>query len=171
MTRLLNRIEFISMSIAILAVALIMVIISMDAVLRYAFNAPLRWAFELVSYYLMVIGVYFAVSTTFTSGDHISITLLRDVIPPRLRAWIDVVWVSIAAVIFGFMAYGTYHHTISARENVEFIPGIILWPAWLSHLPIPLGCALLVLRLVHHAITLAVTGQDPSVEEHGEPNE
>lgn len=159
------------MLIAVFAIIAIMLVVSADTILRYVFNAPIRWGFEIVTYYLMVIGIYFAVSSTFVSGDHVNITLLRDIMPRRLRVWLDVIWVLVAALIFAFVCYGTAEHTINAYVRVEFMPGYILWPAWLSHLPIPLGCALLVVRLVNHAIVLATTGHDPAVEDHGDPIE
>lgn len=156
------------MIIAIFATAMIMVLVSLDAILRYGFNSPLRWVFELVTYYLMVIALYFALSSTFTHGDHVSIDLLRDMMSPRVRRVLDIVWVLASAVVFCFLAYGTGRHTISAWQNNDFIPGYFLWPSWLSHLAIPLGIALIILRLVHHAIILIVSGDDPSVEEHGD---
>lgn len=164
----LKRLEQAGMFIAVFAMATIMILVSLDAVLRYGFNSPLRWVFEIVTYYLMVIALYFSLSATFTHGDHIGIDLLRDMMPRRLRNVLDIIWVLASAVVFGFMAYGTGHHTLSAWENNDFIPGYILWPSWLSHLAIPLGITLLVLRLVHHAIMLIVAGDDPSVEEHGD---
>jgi len=91
--------------------------------------------------------------------------------PARLRAWIDVSWVLIAAVVFALITYGTGKHTLNAWINIEFIPGYIIWPAWLSHLPIPLGCALITLRLVHHAIVLIIKGADSAIDDHREPVE
>ncbi|WP_417210552.1 TRAP transporter small permease [Antarctobacter sp.] len=171
MTTLLRRLDQAAMLIAVFAIAMIMFCVSLDAVLRYAFNAPLRWSFELVRYYLMVVGIYFAVSGTLARGDHVSITLFRDMFPKKLRNWLDILWCMVAAVVFAFLVYGTWHNVTDAWENRDFIPGYFLWPSWLSHLAIPLGCALLVLRLVHHSITLAISGDDPDFEEHGEPHE
>lgn len=171
MGQILKRIEQAGMLIAIFATMVIMVLVSMDAILRYGFNSPLRWVFEIVTYYLMVIALYFALSATFTHGDHVNISFLRDMLPKRLRNGLDIVWVLMSAVVLAFAAYGTGHHAMSAWTNNDFIPGYFLWPSWLSHLPIPLGFALIVLRLIHHAITLAVKGEDPSVESHGEPVE
>lgn len=171
MSKLILRLEQAGMAIAVVAISLTMLLISADAVLRYAFNAPLRWAFEVVTYYMMVVGIYFALSSTFTRGDHVNITLLRDIMPRRLQAWLDIIWVLVAAFIFGCVVYGTWEHTMTAYERHEFMPGYILWPAWLSHLPVPMGCALIVLRLLHHALVLITTGQDPLVEDHGDPVE
>lgn len=171
MGRILRLVERASLFIALLAVAVIMVVVSLDAVMRYAFNSPLQWSTELVRYYLMVIGIYFAVSATFSHGDHVGITLFRRRFPPRLLVWLDITWCLLAALVLGIIAYGTWGNVTHSWARVEFIPGYFLWPSWLSHLPIPLGCALLVLRLVHHSVTLALHGQDPDVALEGDSAE
>ena len=99
MGQFLKRLEQASMLIAVAAITLIMLIVSFDAILRYLFNSPLQWSYELVGYYLMVVGIYFALSGTFTSGDHVNITLVRDMLPKRLLAWLDIVWCLVAAVV------------------------------------------------------------------------
>lgn len=171
MTRWLRIVDQASIFIAVFAIAMIMVAVSLDATLRYVFNSPLQWSFEVVRYYLMVAGIYFALSNTFTNGDHVNITLFRDMMSKRTRNFLDIIWCLLAAVIFGFLVYGTWGNVVEAWEYDDFIMGYILWPSWLSHLPIPLGCALFVLRLIHHCIILATTGDDPDFVEYGEPNE
>lgn len=168
MGRLLKRIEQVSLLIALVSVAIIMVVVSLDAVLRYAFNSPLRWASELVRLYLMVIAIYFAVSATFTHGDHVSLTLFRRYFPPRLLIWLDIAWCLMGALVFAVIAYGTWGNVVHAWNTNEFTPGYVMWPSWLSHLPIPLGAALFVLRLLHHSLTLATRGNDPDVALEGD---
>ena len=171
MAKLIRWIEQAGLAIAVLSIAVIVVVVSFDAILRYGFNSPLQWASELVRYYLMVVATYFAVSATFTHGDHISITLFRHYFPRRLLVWLDVAWCLMIAAVFAIIAYGTWHHVTNAIARTEFIPGYILWPSWLSHLPIPLGTALIVLRLLHHALMLAMNGRDPEVALEGDITE
>ena len=171
MSKLIRWLELAAMCLAMFAVACIALIISLDTFLRYAFNAPLQVSYELVSYYLMVVFVYFGVSATFTAGDHVNITIFRDSMPPRVVALVDFCWVMVAAVIFGIMVYGNWHNVVDAWVYKDFLFGYIPWPAWLSYLPIPLGVSILVLRLVHHALSLAVKGHDPEVVVHGEAAE
>ena len=168
MGKLIKRLDQAAMLLAVIAAAMIMVFVSIDATLRYAFNAPLRWAFELVRYFLMVFVIYFALTATFVKGDHVNITLFRDMMPKRLVAWIDIAWCLLAALIFGVIAYATWGNVSYAWEHREFIPGYFLWPSWLSHLPIPLACGLLVIRLLHHCYVLATVGADAEVEDHAE---
>ena len=72
------------------------------------------------------------------------------------------------AAVFAIIAYGTWQNTMEALHRNEFLPGVIVWPAWLSHLPVPIGAALFALRLLLHAYTLARHGSDPEVHTHSE---
>lgn len=155
------------MAVAIVCVAAIMLIISADAVLRYALRAPIPWAFELLTYYLMVAGIYFAVAGAFTHGDHINIDLFLPMMSARTRAMCGAVYSLLTAVVFGLIALSTGMESFHAWSNREFLPGYIVWPAWLSSLPVALGAALLAVRMVVHGLTLLIRGTDPEVASAG----
>jgi len=161
----IRRLEQVAAAIAVFCIVTIMLVISADAILRYAFHAPLPWAFELVTYYLMVGAVYGALSSTFTHGDHVSITLFRDMVPAWLHRWAEGRCSILAAIVFALIAWGTWHITVEAYTRHEFLSGYIVWPAWLSQLPVPVGCLLITLRLSHHAWTLLAHGSGPNVAE------
>jgi TRAP-type C4-dicarboxylate transport system permease small subunit len=171
MENIVRWLEQAAMGFAVLCVTIIMFVISYDAISRYLLNAPLPWAFDLVTYYLMIIAIYFALSPTFRDGDHLNINIFQVMFTKRIRAWTDIVFSLLAAAAFAILAYGTSLNVIEAYETNEFLPGIIIWPAWLSHLPIPVGTALLVLRLAHHVYMLARFGEDTSIEEPSELQE
>jgi|GEM_PF-1937534 len=161
--KFIRLLEQIAMALAVLCIVAIMVIVSYDAVSRYVLHAPLPWAFELVTYYLMVAAVYGAISSTFTHGDHVSITFIQEKIPPRPRAVIGAICAILAAIVFAVILYGSWHNMAEAYVRQEFLPGYIVWPAWLSQLPVPLGCALMTLRLLCHAWLLLRDGRDETV--------
>ena len=171
MNQVLLIFERLALAIAVLCVVSIMFIVSYDAVSRYAFRAPLPWAFELITYYLLIAATYFAVSPTFQEGDHINIDLFRTMMRPEWRARLDVLWTLIAAAIFAIITYGSATEMVYAWTRNEFLPGYFTWPAWASYLPIVLGFGLCVLRLLAHAAALAVNGRDPGVVEHSHDTE
>jgi TRAP-type C4-dicarboxylate transport system permease small subunit len=159
--------ERVCMAIAVLAVVVMMLVTSYDAAARYVFHAPLPWAFQLITYYLLGTALYLAVSATFAHGDHINIDLFRHYIPSRMRAVIDAVWSTLSACVFGVIAWGGLTTLLHAYERNEFLPGYFVWPAWLAYLPIALGAGLTALRLAHHAAKLAVRGEDRHVATPG----
>lgn len=166
---LIRRLEQWAMVLACACVTAMMLVVCVDAGARYLLGRPLPWSFDVVSLYLMVGASYFALSSTFRHGDHININLLHAQLSPRTRAWVDVVTSLLAAALFAGIAYTTFGKTVDAYVHKEFSPGYVMWPVWLSILPIPLGSALLVLRLLHHSLVLATRGEDRSVASDHQP--
>ena len=61
----------------------IVLITAVDVTMRYAFNAPLIWAFELISDYLMVAIFFLAIATTQRAGQNIGVDILARRLPGR----------------------------------------------------------------------------------------
>ncbi|MGB3071297.1 MAG: TRAP transporter small permease [Ottowia sp.] len=170
MEKIIWKLEQCGLALAAASIGIVMVLVSMDAIFRYAFNAPMQWIGEVVSYYLLIGAGYFAVSATYREGDHINIDLLQQKMPAKMRAVVDGVCSALVAIVFGLIAWLALEHAIEAFQNNEYKPGYITWPVWLSLAPIPLGAAVLCARLVHHIVTLARLGHDPYLQtaHHGE---
>ncbi|MCB1396659.1 MAG: TRAP transporter small permease [Rhodobacteraceae bacterium] len=171
MKRAITWLEQLSLGVAVVTGILMMLIVSYDAISRYAFNAPLPWAFEIITNYMLIIALYMALSATFTNGDHINIDLFRILMPGWLRARLDTVWGLMSAVAFGLVAYGAWREMMRAIARNAFLPGYFTWPLWVAYLPILIGAGILVLRLVVHSVDLLIFGEDKDVVVHGEPNE
>jgi TRAP-type C4-dicarboxylate transport system permease small subunit len=165
---IIRRIEQVAMFVAGTCVVLIMLIVSVDAVGRYVFNSPLRWGYDLVTYYLMIAAVYFALSSTYQRGDHIAVDVVKHLFSLRFRWWLDISSSVVATIVFAVIAYASLNAMLDAYGRRDMIPGVVLWPAWLSYAPIPVGSALLVWRLLHHSVMLARFGRDPHVTSDSE---
>lgn len=168
MNTIITWLERLGLALAVLSVAAIMLIVSYDAFARYAFRAPLPWAFELIRLYLMLAAAYFALSSTFRTGDHIAVDLFRPHIPRAIRARLDAVWALMAALVMAIIAYGAWGELTHAIRRNEFVFGYIAWPAWPSYAPVFLGFALLTLRLVFHGITRLIFGEDETATQTGD---
>lgn len=168
MATLIGRLERATLGAAGLAVVLLMLVISYDAIGRYVFNSPLPWAAEVATNYLMILASYGALSATFQRGDHIHIDLIQRRLSQKLRARMEVIYSLLGAIVFCIIVRGSWKNMVEAFVGKEFVPGYIMWPAWPSHLLIVVGSAVLVLRLLHHAWTMARKGEDPAVETVGE---
>ena len=164
----IRRLEQAAAAVAGLCVLSMMAIVCYDAIGRYIFNSPLQWAFDVVSNYLMVGASYLALSATFQRGDHINVNIVHSMLPPRLRLSVDILCSLLTAALFAAITYASAAHAIDAYRGKEFLPGVVMWPVWLSYAPIPVGTGLFVLRLLHHSFTLVRRGADPFVMTEGE---
>ena len=171
MIKLMKWLDIAALSVAALSIVVMMLIVSWDAVSRYLLHAPLVWSFEIITYYLLGISLYMAVSATFKDGDHVNIDLFRVFFAPWVRARLDAAWCLLSAGAFAIMVYGAVKQSLRALERGTFMPGYIMWPAWITYAIIALGLAVLTLRLVLHAAQLTLRGEDNQVTVSGEPTE
>ena len=80
--RALGAVEKAVSTIAAIFMFAIMIIVFCDVVMRYAFNRPFSWAYDLISLYLMA-GVFFLIlSEAYASHAHVSVDILQQKFPP-----------------------------------------------------------------------------------------
>lgn len=141
------------------AMVLMMVVVAVDALMRYAFNAPLQWTYDAVAQYLLVAASVLGLSATFTNGDHIRIDLISLMLPRRARIVIEVAMSLLSfAVILG-ISYTSVKLTWHAWSHNEFIPGYVKWPLWLGYGLVAAGAVLFSIRLAYYTVTLPWTGE------------
>ena len=168
MKKTIESFERVLAVIAIVSIAVIMILVSADAFARYALNRPLAWASEFTAFYLMATATYFMIATTLRHNDHININVFRTVIPKRMLAATDILWSVLTAGVFILIAYGSSKNILDAYAGRNFMPGYFKWPVWLSHLPILVGTASMVLSLALNVILIATGAEDPYAENTGD---
>ena len=85
------KIEKVVSTIAAVFMFAIMIIVFSDVVMRYAFNRPFSWAYDLISLYLMA-GVFFLIlSEAYASHAHVSVDILQQKFPPAMIRMSEIV--------------------------------------------------------------------------------
>lgn len=102
-----------------------------DVFLRYAFNAPLPGAVDIVSYGLAV-AVACVLPYSIVTHQHVSVTLFIDHLPGVVRRVLDAL---ILAVNAGFFCLLAWRSIVFAEEKFAggekmWILGWPVWPAW-----------------------------------------
>jgi len=156
-------VERMAMGIAMAMMFAVMVIVTADVFMRYMFNRPFSWAYDLISLYLMA-GIFFlALSQAYGAGAHVSVDILQQTFPPWLKRASEVVTCAVAFVAFYLMATFGLDRAVDAFRSHDVIAGAIPWPTWPAIALVPFGAGLLCLRLaVHFFAHLAslVTGRN-----------
>lgn len=146
--RAIGLLERVYTAIAAVFLFCIMLIIVSDVTLRYVFNSPLRWAFDLISMYLMA-GVFFlSLSDTLANNGHVNVDVLYRRAPARARRFMNSVGCVLALLVFAGIAYQGGRGTWESLASGEVLAGNIAWPVWMSRVFVPLGAGLLLLRLL-----------------------
>lgn len=139
-------------SIAAAMMFLIMLIVVVDVMLRYFFNSPLAWSYELVSLYLMVGLFFFSLSDALSFNAHVCVDLLQNHMSLRMRHAAEMVGYACASVVFAGIVYVSAQRTWVSYTGHDVIAGSIAWPTWLSTIAVPIGAGLLLLRMIFRFI-------------------
>jgi TRAP-type C4-dicarboxylate transport system permease small subunit len=161
--RALGAVEKVVSSIAAIFMFAIMIIVFSDVIMRYAFNRPFSWAYDLISLYLMA-GVFFLIlSEAYASHAHVSVDILQQRFPPAIIRVTEIVTCLVGIAVFSLIAYLGFLRAVESFRSSDVMAGGIPWPMWPSIGFVPFGAGLITLRLllhlVAHAVSLA-TGRD-----------
>jgi TRAP-type C4-dicarboxylate transport system permease small subunit len=134
------------------AMLAIMVVVFCDVVLRYAFNSPLSWAYDLISLYLVAAVFFLSVSSAYGEGAHVNVDILQQALPAVARRVTELVIACVGVTVFSLIAWFGAERTSEAYLGHDVISGAIAWPTWPAQALVPLGCGLMALRLAIHVI-------------------
>lgn len=160
--RSLGAVEKLASTIATVFMFAIMIIVFGDVIMRYAFNRPFSWAYDLISLYLMA-GVFFLVlSEGYASRAHVSVDILQQKFSPAMIRVSEIVTCIVGIAVFSLIAYLGLLRAVDSFKSADVMAGAIPWPMWPSIGLVPLGAGLitcrLALHLIGHVISL-VTGR------------
>lgn len=155
--KVLGTIEKIASTIAAAFMFAIMMIVFSDVIMRYAFNKPFSWAYDLISMYLMA-GVFFLVlSEAYTSRAHVSVDILQQKFSPAMVRLSEIVTCIIGIIVFSLIAYLGFLRAVDSYQSADVMAGAIPWPMWPSIGLVPFGAGLITIRLAVHLIAHLLT--------------
>ena len=147
LARRLAILDAVSATIAGIAIFVIMIVVVVDVALRYLFNSPLAWAFDLISLYLMGATFYFALSHTLRHDHHVAVDILANRFTPRVRDfWRLVAW-ALTTVLFVLIFKLALAGATSRFASGDVVAGAIPWPTWIPYAIACIGAALIIVRL------------------------
>jgi TRAP-type C4-dicarboxylate transport system permease small subunit len=148
----LAALEKIASTIAAVFMFAIMMIVFCDVIMRYAFNKPFSWAYDLISIYLMA-GIFFLVlSEAYASRAHVSVDILQHKFSPPMIRLSEIVTCIVGIVVFSLIAWLGLLRAIDSFQSSDVMAGAIPWPMWPSIGLVPLGAGLITIRLALHLI-------------------
>jgi TRAP-type C4-dicarboxylate transport system permease small subunit len=119
-----------------------------EVVMRYLFDAPTVWAFELT---ILLCAICYLLSGGFVTAQrkHIAITSVYDLMPARIRWWLDLLALLTGILSMGLLVWAAWRPAVLAVTIVERTGS-----AWNSPSPaiikplIAVGAGLIVLQLL-----------------------
>ena len=140
--------------------AAMVVVVSLQVLLRYAFNTSLDWS-EDVARLLFVWSIFLAIPLGVKQGAHIGIELLVVQLPPTVRTSLVRLMALGCAALMGAVGYQCI--LLAAQQWDEFMPTLNVTAA-LFMVPVAIGAAHSAL----HFAAIAISGVRPRVQAAGE---
>ena len=159
----LGLIERITATIGAIFLLVIMLVVFGDVVMRYLFNSPFSWAYDLIALYLMA-GVFFLVlSDAYAANAHVIVDIVQQRLPPAGIRVTELVTCVVGIAVFSLIAWFGWQRAADSFRAGDVMAGAIPWPMWPSIALAPFGATMLALRLaasfVGNLLSL-VTGRD-----------
>ena len=144
--KLLSRIINAMTVISGLAIALMMVHIVLDVVLRNFFNYPLPGTMTIVSYYYMAIAAFMPLAFAEQKSAHISVEVVTELMPKGVQRHLAGWMLLFSAVVFALMTVRSWEEAMSKYGiKASIVQGEDSLPIWPTYFFLPVGCLLMFL--------------------------
>jgi TRAP-type mannitol/chloroaromatic compound transport system permease small subunit len=133
-----------------------------EIVMRYFFNSPSLWAYEIS---LFVYGAYIVLGGAYThlAGGHVNVDIIWGQLPPRGRAMLDILTSGLAFLFLGVLFWVSLQITINSWQIGETTMSHwkpIYYPLRTT---LPVGCFLFLMQLLAKLIRdilVVIKGED-----------
>jgi TRAP-type C4-dicarboxylate transport system permease small subunit len=126
-------------------------LINADILLRLFFNRPVQIQFELTELYLMPALATLSLSRVFRDGGHLALDFMPQHLPGALDTIVTKLRLLLPAVFFAAVTWMSGKFALKAILHGDVEYGAIDWPLGWAYAVIPLGCSVLLLRLLYDA--------------------
>ncbi len=152
LTRWIDRSSMAGGIIGAFCLLIISVIITYEALMRYAFNAPTTWVKEISIYLCIAIG-FLAAANTLKQDGHFSITVLVDKLKPKNRRILKTITILMGILYSGVFVYKGVDMVMFSYEIEEVSSSLLEVPLWIPQLFLPIGAFLLLLQFINKLTT------------------
>ena len=147
------------------------VLIAVNVVARQAFNSPFLDTVLLGSLSIVVM-TYVGLAWVYRLGEHVSVRILVDLLPWRMRLALKVVLLAASLVALGVAIYQTWGFAYAGLQFGERLRGMFSVEAFPFHVLMPIGLSLLGIEVLRSIILgiAALAGDRPELvgESRGE---
>lgn len=147
-----TRLDTLAGTLAAIIILLLVVATAMDSIGRSVFNHPFAGVFEISEFAMAWIG-FLSIAYTQLLKGHISMNLIKGLMPNRSQAVFDFVIMGISLICVIYVGWVGLE---DALENIRFgdkiMSGLFTLPVGPPKLIIPIGCTLLALRFISQMV-------------------
>ena len=147
-----------------LAIALMMLHITVDVILRNFLNYPLPGTITIVSYYYMAIAAFMPLAFAEQKQAHISVEVVTEMMPKVVQKHLAGWMLLFSAAVFALMTLRSWEEAMSKYGiKASIVQGEDSLPVWPTYFMLPLGCCLMFL-VVAYKFIVYLTNQPSGLE-------
>ena len=151
--RLLARTTSLATLIAGIAIALMMLHVSLDVAFRYLLGAPLPGTLTIVTYYYMVIAAFVPLAFAELRRAHISKEIVTDLLPRRGRNMLEGWMLVPTGLVTGLLTWRGFEEALKQQAiGAAQIQGSSSIPIWPAYYALPLGAGLMTLLVIYRFV-------------------
>ena len=125
----------------------IMVIIVLNVIARYIFQAPFYWAEEIAAVFMVLVSL-FPAAELWKQGVHINFAIVQKALSVSLRKWLEISICLLSLIFSGVLAWQglSATHLVWIQDMKE--PSLLGTPLWIPYFFLVLGVGALFLRVL-----------------------
>ncbi|WP_373636919.1 TRAP transporter small permease [Yoonia sp. BS5-3] len=98
--------------------------------------------------------IFLALPATLVHGDHIRVTSLRQLLPPKIGHVADILAAGFAIVMMGWVTWAIFGYVSESWIYNELSQGVIALPLWIPQSAMVLGSALFTVAFAERTVRL-----------------
>jgi len=131
--------------------SLLIVIIILDVIMTYFFNAPLKWALE-VSEYALAFITFLGAGWLMREEGHLRFEMVIEKLPQKVRSLFEIFGSLVCLLVSLVIVWSGIEVVMSLYEKGALFESVLQWPRWPLIASIPVGFALLAIQLLRRSI-------------------
>ena len=159
MRRLLDGLYALGGFLAALCVLAILVLMMVASVGR-SLDWRVGWVNDVVAW-LCAAAAFLGMAYSFRNGDFVRVTLVLESVPARVRRWMEVLSLAVAAVAIGYLGYWAARFTYESWEFNDIAGNMVAIPIWIPQMSFVVGALVLVVAVLDECLCV-LRGGTPS---------
>jgi len=147
--RAIDYLSILAGGFAAICIAIQIVIVFYEIVMRSLFGRPTLWSFNLSTYLLIAIGLIGS-SYAMLHGSHVSVQIIASRLPKRAQAILNIVTYALSLTTFlsvlFWLGLKMFMQNLASGSADPF--ATLTWPLWTVYWIIPVGAFLLILQTI-----------------------
>jgi TRAP-type C4-dicarboxylate transport system permease small subunit len=118
------------------------------------------WVNDVVAW-LCAAAAFLGMAYSFRNGDFVRVTLVLEMVSPRVRRWLELCSLAVATVSIVYLGYWAVRFTLESYEFQDMDGTLIAIPIWIPQMSFVVGALILVIAVLDECVQV-LRGQKPS---------